>query len=355
MTGHPAPNGRGIAEALPMPSGYFSLILRTNADSPERARALLEGTGLSGEQLDPTDDITLGQQLQQIRNAARTLEPGWALRTGSQLTAVTHGANGVAIVCAPSMREGLDVMTRFAHVRAPHFGFRALQRDYDEVRIVPEDRVPLTDQERNCLLELVLLSTQAVIEARIGRPMSEGRFELPFPEPEHAALYRELFHAPVRFGCPQAAVVVPATWLSIESPFADHALYRGALQQVHRGARLLQGDQLLAARVEQLLARRGARLGLSNAARLLGVSERTLNRRLADQGTSFQTLVNHSLRARALALLQDRELSVAEVAYTLGYGDAANFSRAFRRWFGQPPGSYRASLEGGETLSDPLG
>lgn len=335
-----------------MPSGYFSLILRSNAPSARHEAALLEGTGISSELLAATEDITLGQQLQQIRNASRLLEPGWALRTGAQLSAVTHGANGIAIVCAPSMRQGLRVLTRFAHVRAPHFRFRSLQREADEVHIVPEDRVALTNDERGPLLDLVMLSTQAVIEARIGRPMYEGRFELPYPEPEHADLYAQHFHAPVKFGCPQAAVVVPARWLTLESPFADATLYEAALAHVHRSARLLHGDQLLVARVEQVLAQRGARLGLDRAARLLGVSERTLARRLAAQGTSFRSLADESLKGRALALLQDEELTVSEVAYALGYNDPANFGRAFRRWFGESPGSYRAALRNDGTGSE---
>jgi AraC-like DNA-binding protein len=104
---------------------------------------------------------------------------------------------------------------------------------------------------------------------------------------------------------------------------------------------VLHADRLLVARVEQLLEKRGARLSVRSAAALLGVSSRTLTRRLGGEGTSFQSLLDESRKARAVHLLNDPALTVAEVAYTLGYEDAANFGRAFRRWFGRSPGQFR--------------
>ena len=62
-----------------MPSAYFATILRGQGRTPGLADALLAGTGLSEANLRASDDITLGQQLQQIRNAVAQLEPGWSL------------------------------------------------------------------------------------------------------------------------------------------------------------------------------------------------------------------------------------------------------------------------------------
>jgi AraC-like DNA-binding protein len=333
---------RRHAEALPMPSGYFALILRGHGSTRRGQAALLEGTEVSPATLTAGSEITLGQQLRQLRNAERWLEPGWGLAVGSRLSAATHGPNGFAAVSATTMRQGIEVVTRYAHLRAPHFRFRSLVTPARECRIVFEDHVALSDAERRVMLELVMLSTQELIEVLLGRPMCEGRFEFPYPVPEYGRSYADAFHAPARFGCQEAAVVIPAPWLSVESPFADPILHRASLERLHVSARRLDGDRLLVARVEQVLAQRGARLGLRQVARLLGISDRTLTRRLGGQETSFQTLAEESLKNRAVVLLQDEELSVAEVAYTLGYQDAANFGRAFRRWFGESPGKYRS-------------
>jgi AraC-like DNA-binding protein len=71
------------------------------------------------------------------------------------------------------------------------------------------------------------------------------------------------------------------------------------------------------------------------------VSERTLKRQLRARGTTFRALVDELKRERAMELLERKSLSVQEVAHALGYGDPANFHRAFRRWFGISPESWR--------------
>jgi hypothetical protein len=74
-------------------------------------------------------------------------------------TVVAHGAQGIAIACAPSLLHGLQAMTRFGHLHAPYVRFRELAQVGREVRIVPELSVALTDEERVPLLDMVLLST----------------------------------------------------------------------------------------------------------------------------------------------------------------------------------------------------
>jgi AraC-like DNA-binding protein len=343
MADHRVSPARSFAEALPMPSGYFSLILRSNASSERVESALLSGTGLCRDSLPAGGDITLGQQLVQIRNAEHALEPGWSLETGTRFTAVTHGPLTAAAVCAPSLRLGLQAMMQFGHLRAPHTQLSGVRGDR-EVYLVLDDRVPLSGAESRVLLELVMLSNQALIESQLGRPMVEGRFEFPYPAPEYARRYRELFHAPVRFGCPRAAIVIPLEWLAVECPFADAVAYRAALDRLALGARHFDAGRRLVARVEQILASKGARPKLDTVARLLGLSARTLTRRLSEQGTSFQSLMDETLKSQAAALLLHEDLSLTEIARALGYDDAANFGRAFRRWFEMSPGHYRSEL-----------
>jgi AraC-like DNA-binding protein len=79
------------------------------------------------------------------------------------------------------------------------------------------------------------------------------------------------------------------------------------------------------------------------AARALAVSRRTLSRRLADEGSSFRTILDDVRREFACALLQDRSLSIADVAFFLEYSEPAAFNRSFRRWTGQTPRAFRSA------------
>ena len=332
---------RGSAAALPMPAAYFLLIQREYGTTPARRKALSEGTGVrEGALTEPGAEITLGQLRRQIQNANRLLEPGWELPMASQLHASAHGAVGFAAVSAPTLRQSFEVIARFGHVRAPFHRVR-VSAEKQEHRFVFEERAGLAAEEWRVLLNLVALSAQGFVESVLGRPMKEARFELPYPAPEYAARYGEHFHAPVRFGCREAAIVIPSAWLALECPLADPVMYEASLRSLETGDRRLEGRSFTVARVEQLIASRGERLGVEKAARLLHVSRRTLVRRLRHGGTSYRSLLEAHQKKRAEVLLRDPELSVAEVAYELGYEDPANFGRACRRWFGVSPGKWR--------------
>jgi AraC-like DNA-binding protein len=78
--------------------------------------------------------------------------------------------------------------------------------------------------------------------------------------------------------------------------------------------------------------------------RELGMSERTLHRRLHDEGTSFRRVLDDVRRDVATALLDDQRIAIAEIAFILGYSEPAAFTRSFRRWTGQSPQAARHAL-----------
>jgi AraC-like DNA-binding protein len=80
---------------------------------------------------------------------------------------------------------------------------------------------------------------------------------------------------------------------------------------------------------------------VSNIANYFGISGRTLQRRLSDRGYSFQSLVDESRRELAERLLKESEYPLAEVAFMTGFSEQSAFNRAFKRWAGQTPRSFR--------------
>lgn len=120
-------------------------------------------------------------------------------------------------------------------------------------------------------------------------------------------------------------------------------------------------DQALASRqrphsfsdtVRWLLAHQlsGGRPDVPAVARVLGMSERTLQRRLGSEDTSFQLLLSDVRRERARALLTDPAIDIDEVAYLLGYEDQSSFFRAFRLWEGATPSSWRFAQQNQKTF-----
>lgn len=329
-------------DRLPMPSAYFLLVLREFGTTPDVVAAILDG--IERRLDDQSAEITLGDQIRQVRNVNRIEAPGWGLRIGRRFDAATHGPVGFAAVSAPTLADAIDVIARFGHVRSPYFRF-SLRRTAERVVFRVDERLPLADDERIPLIESLTQSLQMLIESVLRKPMREAAFAFAWPAPAYADAYRDHYHGKVRFEAAHTEVALPAAWLRLACPLADPVTYRESLRTLETLERRLDGDDFLAARVEQLLAAsHDGGPGFEEVARRLHVSGRTLNRRLARAGTTYQELLDAHRRDRAEALLAQPELGIAEISHQLGYEDPANFGRACRRWFNAAPGQHRRRL-----------
>ncbi len=177
----------------------------------------------------------------------------------------------------------------------------------------------------------------------LGDDWSPSRLWFAHPAPpDPAPLFAFLGTRRVRFGAPNSGAELPAHTLDRELPGADPALHAFLSQQA-QSALPAPGEDFLsrARRRTRALMERGL-LRVELLAAQLGLSARTCQRRLADEGTSFHALADEVRRQAALALLADRELPLGEVAFRLGYAELRPFVRAFKRWTGTTPGRYRS-------------
>lgn len=184
-----------------------------------------------------------------------------------------------------------------------------------------------------------------------GAPAAlEIRFAQPAPaDPAARAAYAGHFGCPVRFDAGHTALVLPATSLSAAMLRGDPGL-RELLDRQARA--LLQAlpdpdalDRALQAVMLRLLPE-GA-VTLADAACAVSVSARTLQRRLAARGMSWQQLLDRTREQLARQYLADASLSLSEVALLLGFSDQTAFQRAFRQWTGSTPLQARRRLTGG--------
>lgn len=330
-----------ITDCLPMRAGYFKLIAELVGTTPMRRQALLEGTGIAADAI--PDEITAGQQLQQLRNAHRLMPAGWGLAVGAQLRSETHGSVGFGAVSAPTLGAALALVERFVSVRNPNFG-SASERRGGDYRLVFKPRFELLEEERLPLVETYFLSVQAIAEAVLVHRLERGHIEI-IGRPAHARLYRDYFHVEVRFDAEQDALCLPLELLDQRSPLTDADMYESSVRSLEQLAERLSGERFVAARVADLIASSSdSGLPMEAAAKLLGVSPRTLIRRLHDSGTSYRELRDGHRRRRASTLLETTTLTMAEIATRLGYEDPSNFARACHRWFGCAPGAMRERL-----------
>jgi hypothetical protein len=262
---------------LPMTAAYYRLILRRFGTTAARRSALVAGARVP----DADDEIPVRVQLRQLANLQRAAPSHWGLLVGAALDGSAHGPAGAAIVTAASLGDALDVLVRYATVRAPFIDLRATRTGRTHTIEVVE-RVPL-DAVRTAMLEMVLLSTQWVVESALGRPMTGATVTMPAPRPDHWRRYLPVFHVPVAFDGRVAAISLPATWLRLRCPLADPVVHRSACTRLEAMRQRRVAD-FVDAEIEVLLdAGDDAAPSLAEVARRLRVSD-AVQRRASSHG-----------------------------------------------------------------------
>ncbi|MGK0361789.1 MAG: AraC-like DNA-binding protein, partial [Bradymonadia bacterium] len=177
-----------------------------------------------------------------------------------------------------------------------------------------------------------------------GRLLMPIAVDLPQLEPANPAPYHALFGKRIRWGQPVVRVCfTPTQWqTSLQAP--DPELARLMRDMVEREmAQLPSGDDICAlVKTEILRAGGGPSPSLDEVARLLGITARTVQRRLKEADTTFRALSKTVRMDRAADLVQAGQLSLAEIAFEVGFSEPSTFCRAFRKAFGQTPTEYRS-------------
>ncbi|HEY5927593.1 MAG TPA: AraC family transcriptional regulator ligand-binding domain-containing protein [Kofleriaceae bacterium] len=320
-----------------LPGAYVNEVLELAGRWNVRPAEILRGLPVTAAQLaDPNTRVPL-RVCEAILARAHQLthEPALALHVGTQMRLSSHGFLGFAAMTAKNVGEALDLAVRFAQTRTLAIGL-ALYVEGDTASLVIEENAPL-DGVREFVVLALIVGIEQIGRALTGR-MLEGVGHCAFPEPE---FIKALPHrAYLRFDQPNHRLVFPARELDIPLVTADPIATQLAREQCERELAALV-DAGLPGRVRAALTVRSEAPALTVIARELRMSPRTLKRKLADRGTTFSQIRDDMRRQRALLLLDNRGLSIGEIATKLGYSELPNFTRAFRKWTGVTPIAYR--------------
>lgn len=305
------------------------------------AERFLAGSGVPVELLaEPTARVSSAQELALVRRlVALVPEPTLALRVGEAYRLAAFGLLGAAVGTSPTLREAIRLFLEYLHLTYTRFDV-GIEPEGAHLRVCFTDRTDL-GALRRFYLDRDLMFVVATIRTLLAEDARRAIVAVDFdsPAPPEARAYRARFACPVRFDRPSAGVILDP---SHDLPRREgSALALGVIEEHLRTLRAPgQGDDL----VEQLrvgitvaLATDGQVPDIEAVAHQLGVTSRTLRRRLTERGTGYRELVDAVRRVAALRLLREPALSLEEVARRLGYAEPASFIRAHRRWTGQTP------------------
>lgn len=309
--------------------------------------ALATASGLSRARLrDPDERVPLPRYLELVHVVRLALDDeALALHHGAEIAMADVSIVGLIMEAAPDMAEALRQLQRYGRLAlevdvgdgGPRF---ELEQAGNRLLLVEHRPVgPGSELSEEAVARLVcgprrFLDRSHVLGVHLTREA-----------PQRPEEYERVLGCPVRFGAPRTEIELHpevGSW-----PVARHPSYVfGVLRE--------KGDALLARRpppesfrerVEDLVRTVVHEGDLSADAVAAGIhcSRSTLFRRLRAEGTGYRQVVDDVRRELATAYLRAGRTSVGEVAYLVGFSDAASFSRTFRRWTGQPPGRFRES------------
>jgi AraC-like DNA-binding protein len=202
---------------------------------------------------------------------------------------------------------------------------------------------------RDCAVEVALAETVHFARLIASRPVAvlEARFPHPAPA-EVSAEYERFFRCPLRWAAGPATLVLDRSTFETSLLRADPHLLAYFVRQADALAAQHAGDEPMSVEVRRLLVQAlpSGPPALPDVARRLAVSDRSLRRRLAEEGTSFQTLLEETRSELAQRYLRDPKLTVSEIAFLCGFSELSPFQRAFRRWTGLTPRAFRARAGG---------
>jgi AraC-like DNA-binding protein len=193
------------------------------------------------------------------------------------------------------------------------------------------------------ITEFVLAVIATIGRHVSGRDMAALEVRFTHAAPPDTSQHARIFGAPVRFGCPHDALVFEAAILHLPIGSRDPRLCTLLEQQADRVIATLPEPRRLSRAVRDLLAHElpDGNPAAQHIAARLRMHPKTLSRRLRSEGTSHRRLLDAVRRDIAERQLTVSGKTVSEVAFLLGYADPSAFSKAFRRWTGTAPDSYR--------------
>jgi AraC-like DNA-binding protein len=321
-----------------LPGSYALLVLSIVRRWGVTAETLLGPFGLDEAALEaPEARLPVGLTREIVARARElTGEAGLGVLIGLETHTNTYGFLSFATMSATNLGEALEILVRYSRAVTTAFTFR-LNRTGDVAALVVDEECDLGEARDAVVLGLVI-GLRAVGCALTGRKPWRP-IDVSLPEPPYHARFAHLVPE-VRFSQPVNQIVLLESDLGLPLLTPDRAAFRLAIERCEHSIRSLGLSEGLERRALTVLERDGT-LSFDRVATALGVSPRTLKRRLAESGATFSDLVEKTRRERALLLLRSPDLSLDDVAERLGYSTVSNFVRAFRRWTTMTPSAYR--------------
>lgn len=319
--------------------------LRFMADLGFSADQCLEGTGVSLHDLETTDSttsFTLDQEFRFHRNLLELTDDCLlGLKIGRAYTIQSYGLFGYAFLSAPTLRQALTLARNYGPLSFTLFGldFRVAGRtgilSFARKEHIPDDLLRFyVDRD----LVAVLFGGASALPG----PLTPLSVVLMHDSGNNREAYERTFDCPVSFNGRQSELHFDSLNLDAPMPLRD-AEASGLLQQQCKLllARMSHGSGFVEQVRQLIVARPGYFPDIDYVAEKLGMTSRSLRRKLSAEDSSYQKILDEVRYQLAREYLGTSNMSLEEISVLLGYSTPGNFSHAFKRWHGSSPRAFR--------------
>lgn len=307
---------------------------------------VIAGAGIAPECFDDPERrlpfVAAGRLLAQCARLTGCVHFGLLL--GQQFAPSTLGAVGELMRQGPTVEAGLQNLLHFLHLIDSGAAPMLLRLSPTRVALgyaIVRLGTPGTAQ----IYDTAVTVTHGLLRQLCGPAWRPLEVSFAHAAPADRKPYARHFGAPLRFDAELSAVSFAHSWLAAPVAGADAA----RLAELQRALRA-ESERRFAGLVAEVRRALHALVFAGNddapaVARMFGLHERALRRRLAAEGTSLQQIRAEARYSLAAQLLLDTRLPLAGIAAAMHYADETAFSRAFRGWAGMPPGRWRAAAD----------
>ncbi|MDO8329620.1 MAG: AraC family transcriptional regulator ligand-binding domain-containing protein [Fluviicoccus sp.] len=328
-----------------LPGIFVSLLVDVVSRWSVTAEVLLAGSRIDPDILHtPGWVVDFGLYNQLLERAVKLTDtPGLGLFLGLQMTVSLHGIVGYTAMAGKTMRDAIDVFYRFGGLICPAIVPR-LEVSGDTAYLYFDQ--PLPEYRMNDIAMAFLQAGCGSIGMAMTGRIVEGCGEVSFAEPAGFKAIAHLLPTGVRFGCAQNRLVFPASNLDLPLVMADPLAARIMREQCKLAMNEMMGLRRSLAYLVRELAYDDVQgfFNIEEVAQKLNVTERTLQRQLAEEDKTFRGIVEEIRQTKSAILLRNPDLSIKSISDQMGYSNTANFVRAFQRWEEKTPTQYREDL-----------
>lgn len=307
-------------------------------------RHVFDGTGLNCEDIaNEQFRVSSLQILHAFKNISdRCWNPYIAYRIGSNVHLSAYGLYGYALLCSTSYRDTVAFAKKYHYLAAPTVEMNFVFDDQEE----GWDIEPVASDHVDHRFYAFLVCLQMGIHRSLHRDVMGPEFqphliELRFDDSSEYRIPAEAADT-IRFGAPRNRLHVRTDWIDRRLELGNELTFKQIVQICDTELSELVMQDGVSGQVRKVLLENAAFAANMDAiATHMGLTSRTLRRHLKQESTTFSDIVDSTRSELALRYLRSADLSTEEIAYVLGFSETASFVRAFKRWTGKTPRTYR--------------